>query len=394
MRFSKYFSSFNRANFKRAIRRNLPISAGAAVSLSTLVFHHSASTAGAFSYHSPVSVPDLIENSIAATIKLQASFGNDVTAAGSGFFISEDGYFVTNDHVFRALEHSGTNEIQCLLDDGRCYRVQLVASDAYSDISVGRVIDAPPGTKFTYLRPGSSSELRRGDFVAVLGSPLGGSLAPSVGVLSGQKYISDDPGMNNVLGGRSDWCLLQVDAGMASGNSGGPIINDRGQVVGVSVMVQTSLVGVGYINFGVAIDQAWPIIQQLISKGSVTRARVGMSIEAINNATAALEARSSGMRVVPGLLVTSVNSGYPAQAAGILEGDVVVEIDGRKMVRNGDYFAALGPVYDPNKTLRCKIFRPSRTGGQEFEVLLKPTKREDGDDRSHIFKRRVRAWPQ
>jgi hypothetical protein len=134
---------------------------------------------------------------------------------------------------------AGAREIHALFDDGRVYKVTPVAADAESDIAIGRIV-APPGTKFKPLRIGRAAALRRGDILVVLGAPLGGSLVPTVGSLSGARYVGDDEIMSYVLNSRTDWNLLACDASFSSGNSGGPVVNADGEVVGVAVMVRTA----------------------------------------------------------------------------------------------------------------------------------------------------------
>lgn len=205
---------------------------------------------------------------------------------------------------------------------------------------------------------------------------------PAVGVLGGIRYVADDDIMNYVLNSRSDWCLLQVDANMSSGSSGGPIVNSDGEVVGVSVMVQTAgQMGVGNLNYGVAIDQAYPILHSLWKEGGVTRSSIGMTIVLVDAVSAAREVSQSGTALLPpsptsspgdsgtgfthptGLLVTHALPGRPAAASGLREGDVLLEINGKRMVRKGDYFAVLGPVYEPGKTLTCTVWRPTPGSG-------------------------------
>lgn len=334
----------------------------------------------------------------------------DQLGGGSGFVISEDGIIVTNDHVFQAMAQARANEVQAMFDDGRVYRIEPLAADAEADIAIGRII-APPGTKFRALKIGRSDSLRRGDTIAVLGAPLGGSLVPAVGVLGGTRYVADDEVMNYVLNSRADWCLLQVDANMSSGSSGGPIVNGNGEVIGVSVMVQTAgTLGVGNLNYGVAIDQAYPIIRELLNKGTVTRAAIGMTIVLIDRLANERELHSSGINYLPpqqndyltGLLVTYTVPNKPAEQAGVREGDVILEINGRKMTRKGDYFAALGPVYEPGKELVCKVWRPytSNTGklttqgrgGQIVTTAIKPVIRDTSPNLNGTTRRRLGSW--
>lgn len=163
--------------------------------------------------------------------KVVGSVGEQRVGGGSAWVYSEDGIIVTNWHVLQAIRASGAREIQALFDDGRAYRVDAssILYDSEADIAVARLA-APRGTRFRPLRVGSSSALRRGDLVTVLGAPLGGSLVPTTGTLSGVRYVADDDMMNSVLNSRGDWCLLQVDAAMSSGSSGGPIVNADGEV--------------------------------------------------------------------------------------------------------------------------------------------------------------------
>jgi len=137
------------------------------------------------------------------------------------------------------LLRAGAREIHALFDDGRVYKVTPVAADAESDIAIGRIV-APAGTKFKPLRIGRAAALRRGDILVVLGAPLGGSLVPTVGSLSGARYVGDDEIMSYVLNSRTDWNLLACDASFSSGTSGGPVVNADGEVVGVAVMVRTA----------------------------------------------------------------------------------------------------------------------------------------------------------
>lgn len=341
--------------------------------------------------------------------KLQGAVGEHRLGGGSAFVITADGLIVTNDHVFTAIRGAGAQEIHAIFDDGRAFRVEHIASDAEADIAVGRLL-APAGTRFAPLRLGASGALRRGDLVCVLGAPLGGSLVPTTGTLSGVRYVADDEVMNQVLNSRADWCLLQVDAAMASGSSGGPIVNADGDVVGVSVMVQAAAGGggVGFVNFGVAIDQAEPIIRALVARGAVRRAAIGMTIVAVDALAAEREAAASGVALLPrggghatGLLVTFVAPGKPAAAAGLREGDVLLEVNGRPLTRKGDYFAALGPVYAPGHALECKVFRPAAPpappavagtrpapglGGDVLTVTIVPTVREE------VVPVTVRGW--
>ena len=345
----------------------------------------------------------MIEDVFPSLCRVQGAVGDRELGGGSAFVISEDGTIVTNAHVFDAMAHMGAREVRAQFDDGRVFRVEPRAADKEADIAVGRLI-APPGTRFKPLRIGSSGQLRRGDTVVVLGSPLGGSLVPAVGVLGGARYVADDEAMNNVLNSRADWSLLQVDANMSSGSSGGPIVNARGEVVAVSVMVQLAgAAGVGNLSYGVAADQAMPIVQALLRDGKVTRAAIGMTIVLVDPLQAERERMETGVALLPpappagasfsyltGLLVTQTLPGLPAASAGLREGDVVLEINGTRMTKKGDYFAALGPVYVPNAQLNCRVWRPAGPGGggRYLDVKVTPEPRK-GTQEGGVRRRRM-----
>jgi S1-C subfamily serine protease len=345
------------------------------------------------------SLSDMIEDVFPSLCRIQGAVGDRELGGGSAFVVSEDGIVVTNAHVFAAIAQMGAREIRATFDDGRSFRVEPRAVDNESDIAVGRLI-APSGTRFKPLNIGKSGALRRGDTVVVLGAPLGGNIVPAVGALGGARFVSDDEAMSQVLNSRADWNLLQVDANMSSGSSGGPIVNSNGEVVAVSVMVQLAgATGVGNLSYGVSSDQAWPIVESLIRDGKVTRSSIGMTIILVDSLQAERERNETGVALLPpstdpmsrqytGLLVTQTMPGLPADLAGLREGDVVLEINGRRMTRKGDYFAALGPVYIPNQKLDCKIWRPSgrNGGGKIIEKIIEPMKREDGlTKRRHLM---------
>lgn len=377
-------------------------------------------------------MPDMVDAAFPALLKVQGLKADGRFGGGSGFVISEDGLVVTNVHVFQSFAMSGSSDIVATFDDGRSYRIELVAADEDSDIVVGRLV-APPGTKFRTLPiADSSSRMRRGDFLCVLGAPLGGSLVPTAGVLSGQRYVADDAQMATALPGRGDWCLLQVDASMSSGNSGGPIVNADGEVVGISVMVQTAGdVGVGTVNYGVSIDQAGPIIRALVSEGIVNRPVVGMGVETVDGLSYERHTASAGITLLPtegtpkmqrgadghysrvgsltlaeatypaALLVGLVAPGLPAASAGLQEGDVILEANGRRTVRIGDYYSAVGAVYEPNHQVKLLVYRPrypnnnghrDQLAGCIFEVLVHPAQKASRPVRPLRSRKPHRRW--
>lgn len=192
----------------------LPVGAGIALTAGNLAWPAAAAACDTDAHVSKGSLPpspyatlaDMVEATLPSVAKVVGSVGGRSLGGGSGFVISENGLLVTNDHVCAALSGAGGGvyplELTAVFDDGRAYRLEYVASDPESDIAVCRIVGAPDGTRFRPIAVGRSSSLRRGDTVAVLGAPFGGSVVPTVGVLSGQRFVADDEAMLAVLHSR------------------------------------------------------------------------------------------------------------------------------------------------------------------------------------------------
>jgi S1-C subfamily serine protease len=133
----------------------------------------------------------VIQRAFPSLVKISGSIAGRRVGGGSGFLVSDAGVLVTNDHVLSALLSAGCSEVLATFDDGRVYGVEALASDKEADIAIARLL-APPGQRFPALAFAPSEALRRGDAVVVLGAPLGGSLVPAVGVVSGNKHVADD----------------------------------------------------------------------------------------------------------------------------------------------------------------------------------------------------------
>ena len=308
------------------------------------------------------SMSDVVEASLPCTVRVQAASRGGLASSGSGFFVSETGHCVTNHHVVEpALRHG---KLVLHLLDGSAVPANVVAFDEKSDIAVLKVA---PGVnrKFPFLRPGRAADLRLGEPLAVLGAPLGGQLSVSVGALGARIFFSDDHTVDHryLMRGRQDWSLLQVDSVILQGNSGGPIVNGHGEVVGVAAMGKSGG-ALGSLGYAVSIDQAWPIVQELLHSGHIVRGRVGMRIEKLPgpHAVGGPEQHLLPPGVDVGLFVSHVLAGSPAHAGGVQAGDIVTHINGRIANSKGAYFEELGPTYDRNKALVFTIMRPEAAG--------------------------------
>ena len=234
---------------------------------------------------------------------------------GSGFLISADGFVVTNNHVVSpGTEGAVVNAITVTLPDRKEYVAKLVGRDPSSDLAVLK-IDAPAPLPFVKL--GDSEALRVGDWVVAIGNPLGQSGTVTAGIVSALHRVTGQGGLSDRF--------IQTDAAINRGNSGGPLFDMSGQVVGINsqILSQTG----GNIGIGLAIParEARPVIAQLMRGAAVERGYLGVQIQQIDDDLAT----SLGLDKNRGELIAGVTPGGAADKAGIQQGDVVVTVNGR-----------------------------------------------------------------
>lgn len=226
---------------------------------------------------------------------------------GSGFIIDKDGTILTNNHVI-----SQADEIEVQTSDNKKYKAKVVGVDEKTDLAVVR-INADKDLPFVTL--GSSKSLRPGEWVMAIGNPFGLEHTVTVGVVSA---------IGRAIGGGPYARFIQTDASINPGNSGGPLFNARGEVVGVNTMMYAGGQGIG---FAIPIDLAKSLIPDLVEKGSVSRGWLGVAIQPITPELA----KSFGLKEEKGALIAEVYQGSPAEKAGLIRGDVVVEYNGEKV---------------------------------------------------------------
>jgi len=262
-----------------------------------------------------------------------------VPVGGSGFIISEDGYVMTNNHVVENAER-----ITVSLHDGRKFRAEVVGTDPTTDIAVVRI----DGDGLPTASLGSSAEVNVGEWVLAIGNPgFARSGAPSpdldytvtAGIVSAlgrslrliNQSLRQDPEFTGNTGFAIE-DFIQTDAVINSGNSGGPLVNLRGQVIGINAAI-VSRTGVyqGY-GFAIPIDLAHRVMEDLIAHGRVRRAYLGIGIDAVGEA----DAESLGLPDVSGALVQTLTRGAPAERAGMRKYDVITAVDGEKVISGND----------------------------------------------------------
>src|SRR5438128_758814 len=237
-----------------------------------------------------------------------------VRSLGSGFVINPNGLIVTNNHVV-----DGATEIKVTLADGRELPGRVLGRDPKTDIALLKV-DA---TGLLVIPLGDSSRLQVGEPVMAIGNPFGLEQTVTTGIVSATGRVIGEGPYDD---------FIQTDASINPGNSGGPLINARGQAVGINTAIVSRSGGSVGIGFAIPVNLAKPVVSQLASAGHVTRGWLGVGIQPL---TADL-AKSFRLSQTDGALVTSVSAGSPAAKAGLKQGDVIVEYDGRPVGRAGD----------------------------------------------------------
>jgi S1-C subfamily serine protease len=263
-------------------------------------------------------VVDRVAPSVAA---VRVGSGSDGTGAGSGFLFTPDGYLLTNSHVVRAGRppfQTGQPKppFGVSLDDGREYAARFVGDDPDTDLAVLH-IDGLSNGALTHAPLGSSVGLKRGEIAIAIGNPLGFAHTVTSGIVSalGRSMRTNS--------GRLIPNVIQTDAALNPGNSGGPLLNARGEVIGVNTAI---IRGAQAICFAVAIDIASWVIPELLQHGHVKRAHLG-----VGGSTVPLHRRvvlAHGLGQDHGVRVSNVEKGSPAPSAGLREGDVIVGLDG------------------------------------------------------------------
>lgn len=258
-------------------------------------------------------------------------------ALGSGFVISEDGFIVTNNHVIE-----GADEIMVEFRDGSELPATVIGTDPNTDIAVLKV---EPETPLTFVPFGDSDVMRVGDWVMAMGNPLGQGFSVSVGIVSARE---------RALSGTYD-DFIQTDAAINRGNSGGPLFNMAGEVVGVNTAILSPNGGSIGIGFSMASNVVAGVVNQLQEFGETRRGWLGVRIQDV---TAEI-AEGLGLDVVTGALVTDVPEG-PARAAGMEVGDVITTFDGVEVDDTRELVRVVG-ASGVGETVRVVVYRDGAT---------------------------------
>lgn len=271
-------------------------------------------------------------------------------SSGSGFIIDPSGIVITNNHVIQ-----GADEVRIKLGDGSQRRATVLGRDIKTDIAVLRI---EGGGKFSAVAWGDSDSIRVGDSVFAVGSPFGLGNSVTAGIVSAR-------GREIGAGPYDDF--LQVDAAINSGNSGGPLFNSSGEVVGVNTAIFSPNGGSVGIGFAIPGRVAMNIAKQIVEKGSVSRGQVGVALQDLNPELV----EQLGLHESSGALIAHVEPNSPAAASGLLRGDVVRNLAGQR-VKDGRDFARRVADATAGTSLPLTVVR----GGRSVQLNLQIGKSE------------------
>ena len=296
--------------------------------------------------------PDLIQASNAAKLAVVyiesrseesgLYFGRRTHEAstGSGVIISENGYIATNHHV---VEEG--SEFSVLLDDGREYDAKLIGSDPSTDLALLKI----DGKNLPHLSFGDSDSLLVGEWVLAIGNPFRLYSTVTAGIVSAKSRninILDDSGIES---------FIQTDAAVNPGNSGGALVNARGQLMGINTAIMTYSGQYEGFSFAIPSNLARKVLEDIREFGSIKRGWLGVVIRPVDAATA----KSSGLNEVSGVIIEKVNPSSAAEAAGLKEGDVIMSIDGQRIITSPDFMSKIGQ-HRPGDVLWFNFIREGR----------------------------------
>ncbi|MBP9217757.1 MAG: DegQ family serine endoprotease [Sterolibacterium sp.] len=268
-----------------------------------------------------------------------------VQGQGSGFIVSSDGIVLTNAHVVAEAD-----EVTVKLTDKREFKAKVLGIDRPSDVAVLK-IDAK---NLPTVQIGSADNARVGEWVLAIGAPFGFENSVTAGILSAKSRSLPDEGYVP---------FLQTDAAINPGNSGGPLFNMNGEVIGINSQIYSRSGGYQGLSFAIPIDVAMKVQQQLVHHGKVSRGRIGVMIQDVNQDLA----DSFSLDKPAGALVSSVEKGSPADKAGLEAGDVILKFNGKSITRSGE-LPPLVSEQAPGSTATLDIWRKGKP--QEIRLTL------------------------
>ena len=262
--------------------------------------------------------------------------GELVYGAGSGFIVSPDGVILTNAHVVRDAD-----EVTVKMQDRREYRAKVLGSDPRTDVAVLK-IDAK---NLPVVPLGNTRNLQVGEWVLAIGSPFGLESTVTAGVVSAKGRTIDNNGVQ----------FIQTDVAVNPGNSGGPLFNTRGEVVGINSQIFSQTGGYQGLSFAIPIDVAVRIKDQIVATGKVQHAKLGVSLQDVGQSFA----DAFKLQSPDGALVANVERGSAAEKAGLKAGDVIRKVNGQSLISGGD-LSAIVAIAKPGDRLTMDVWRDGK----------------------------------
>lgn len=264
----------------------------------------------------------------------------DKQSMGSGFLVSANGYLLTNNHVV-----AGADEIKVRLQDRREFDATLIGTDERSDLALLKI----EAKKLPFLKFADPEKIRAGEWVLAIGSPFGLDFSVSAGIVSAiGRSIPTENNENYVP-------FIQTDVAINPGNSGGPLFNLAGEVVGINSQIFTRSGGSIGLSFAIPAGVAIDVVKQLKDKGRVDRGWLGVQIQEVNKKLA----QSFGLTKPEGALVVEVVAGSPASKSDLLDGDIIIEFNGEKIVKSSDLPHVVG-ITQPESKVPVVVMREGK----------------------------------
>lgn len=262
---------------------------------------------------------------------------------GSGFILTSDGFIMTNAHVV-----DGADEVLVTLTDEREFKAKIIGADKRTDVAVVKI----EATGLPAVRVGDVNRLKVGEWVMAIGSPFGLKNTVTAGIVSAKQRDTGDylP-------------FIQTDVAINPGNSGGPLINMRGEVVGINSQIYSRSGGFMGISFAIPMDEAVRVSDQLRTTGRVARGRIGVQIDQVTKDVA----EAIGLGKPSGALIRGVESGSPADKAGVEAGDIITKFDGKAIEKHSDLPRLVGNIKPGTKSM-LTVFRRGAT--KELAVTI------------------------
>lgn len=283
------------------------------------------------------------------------------TSMGSGIIVSADGYVLTNNHVI-----DNASKVEVTLADNAKYPAKIVGTDPATDIAVIKIERASAGgngesqsaASFPHAALGDSDAVRVGQWVVAIGNPFGLNQTVTAGIVSAKNRVQNGPGQLQDVQYQD---FIQTDAAINKGNSGGPLINLRGEVIGInSAIIGPANVGIG---FAIPTNMAKGVMDSLIASGKVERGYLGINLQALTDEVAKYH-ELSGKN---GAVVTEVGPGTPAEQAGLKVGDIITRFQGRPVTNDQTLRNAIAAA-GPGKKVEFELFREGKK--QTVEATL------------------------